>query len=83
MYIAIVTMYRQAPNKRRTLIGNQIIDHSDVKRVKRDACRRCSNYVFILYLTPGLNRLGKDKCKTRREPFKFWYLVCLILEILR
>ena len=25
------------------------------------ACRRCSNYIFILDLTPGFNWLGKDK----------------------
>ena len=24
------------------------------------ACRRCSNYIFILNLTPGFNGLGKD-----------------------
>ena len=47
------------------------------------ACRRCSNYIFILYLTPGFNRLGKDKWKTRRGSFKFCDLVRLILEILR
>ena len=45
------------------------------------ACRHCSNYIIILYLTPGFNRLGKDKCKTRRESFTFWDLVCLILVI--
>ena len=48
-----------------------------------NACRRCSNYIFILYLTPGFNRLGKDKCKTRRESFKFLDLVRFILENLR
>ena len=47
------------------------------------ACRRCSNYICMLYLTPGFNRLGKDRCKTRREPFKFWDLVRLLLESLR
>ena len=47
------------------------------------ACRRCSNYIFILYLTPGFNRLGKGKCKTRWESFRSWYLVRLILEILQ
>ena len=29
------------------------------------ACRRCSNYIFILDLTPGFNGLGKGNCKTR------------------
>ena len=29
--------------------------------------QRCSNYIFILNLTPGFNGLGKDNCKTRWE----------------
>ena len=44
------------------------------------ACRRCSNYIFILYLRPDFNRLGKDKCKTRRESFKFGDLMRHIRE---
>ena len=47
------------------------------------ACRRCSNYNFILDWSPGFNGLGKGNCKTRRETFKFWDLVGLISEILR
>ena len=47
------------------------------------ACRRCSNYIFIIDLTPGFSGLGKDNCKTRRETFKFWDLVHLVLEILQ
>ena len=47
------------------------------------ACRRCSNYIFILNLTPGFNGLGKDNYKMRREALKFWDLVRLILETLR
>ena len=68
--------YRQVSNIRRTLVGNLIGDHSD-------ACRRCSNYIFILGLTPGFKALGKDNYKMRRETFKFWDLVRLILETLR
>ena len=45
------------------------------------ACRRCSNYIFILDLTPGFIGLGKDNCKTRRATFKFWDLVRFILKI--
>ena len=45
------------------------------------ACRCCSNYIFILNLIRGFNRLGRDNCKTRRETFEFWDLVRLILEI--
>ena len=47
------------------------------------ACRRCSNYIFILHLTLGFNILRKDNCKPRRETVKFGDLVRLILEILR
>ena len=47
------------------------------------ACRRCYNHIFTLDLTPGFNGFGKDNCKTRRETFKFWDLMRLILEDLR
>ena len=43
------------------------------------ACRRCSNYIFILYLTPSFNELGKDNCKTRREIFNRW-VWCLLYK---
>ena len=46
------------------------------------ACWHCSNYIFILNLTPGFNGLAKGNCKTRRQSFKFLDLVHLILEIL-
>ena len=35
------------------------------------ACRRCSNYIFILHLTPGFNILRKGNCKSRQETFQF------------
>ena len=47
------------------------------------ACRRCSNYIFALDLTPGFIALGEDNCTTRRATSKFGDLVRLILEILR
>ena len=47
------------------------------------ACRRCSNYILILDLTLAINGLGKDNCKTRRQTFKFWDLVRLVLGIWR
>ena len=43
-------------------------------------CQHCSNYIFILNLTPGFNGLGIDNCKMRWETFEFWDLVCLTLE---
>ena len=55
----------------RTVVGNKIVDRADVV----GAYRRCSNYIFILDLTPGFNGLGKGNCKTQREPFKFGDLV--------
>ena len=39
--------------------------------------------VFIIDLTLGFSGLGTDNSKTRRESFKFWHLVRLILETLR
>ena len=45
--------------------------------------QRCSNYIFILNLTPGFNGLGEDNYKMRREAFKFWDLVHLVLDTLR
>ena len=41
------------------------------------ACRRCSNYIFMLQLTLGFNILRQENCKPRREAFKFWDLVLL------
>ena len=39
------------------------------------ACRRCSNYIFILDWTPGFNGLGKGNWKTRRGTFKMWHYI--------
>ena len=53
------------------------------------ACQFCSNYIFMLHSIPGFNILRKyiflnlRSDKPRRETFKFWYFVRLILEILR
>ena len=71
--------YRQISNISRTFGGQ--LNCWSVRCSKSIACRRCSNYIFILDLTHGFNRLGKDNCKTRRETFEFWDLVRLILEI--
>ena len=69
--------YRQICNISRTLVGKSNIDQSD------EACRRCSNCIFILHLTPGLKRLRKNNCKTRWETFKFRDFVWFILEVWR
>ena len=69
--------YRQVSNTRRTLVSNKIVDYSDVV----GTAPTCSNYIFILDLTPGFIGLGKDNCKPRGETVKFGNLVRLILEI--
>ena len=53
-----------------------MVDHSDVVGAAPTG-------EFILNLTPGFNGLGKDNYKMRREAFKFWDLMRLILETLR
>ena len=60
-------------------MANKIVDHSYWVCSWSITCRRCSNYIFILDLTPGFNGLGKDNCKTKWETFGFCDLVCLIL----
>ena len=64
--------YCQTFDIRCTLVGNKIVDHSDVVG---------ATPVGTVLTTPGFIRLGKDNCKTRRETFKFWNFVHLILEV--
>ena len=47
------------------------------------ACRRCSNYIFILHWTLDFNILDKDNSKSRWETLKFRDLVPLILATLQ
>ena len=67
--------YRKISNIKPTLVCDKIFDHSNVVGASPVA-----NYIFILDLTRGFNRLCTDSCKTREETFKFWDLVLLILE---
>ena len=77
----IFFIHRQISHISCTLVGNELVDHSDV--VGALPVSAAQNYIFILDLTPGFNGLGKKNCKTRRESFQFGDLVCLILEILQ
>ena len=52
--------YCQTSNIRHTLVDSKIVDHSDV--VGSIACRRWSNYIFILDLTLGQRQL-QDKTR--------------------
>ena len=56
----------------RTLVGNKLVDHLDVKKKKKNlcswsiACRHCSNYIHYIYqesiVSPmGLLHLGKPR----------------------
>ena len=65
--------YRQTSNIRRALVGNKIVDHSDVVGASPVGCSR---YIFIL----DFNGLGKDNYNSRRETFKFYDLMRLTLE---
>ena len=65
--------YLQTSNISHTLVGNKIVHHSNVVGAITRRC--CSNYIFILDLTPGLNGLGRDNCKARQETFKCWDFV--------
>ena len=77
----ICVSYSQTSDVRYTLLGKK--NCWSLRCSWSIACRRCSNYIFILDLTPGFNGLGKDKCKIRWESLKYWDLVQFMLDILR
>ena len=67
-----------------TLVGNKIVDHSDVVGAAPTGATfsfSFFNYIFIIDLIPGFNGLDKDNCKMRQETCKVWDLVHIILEI--
>ena len=57
-------MYRKTSNISRTLVGNKIVDNSDVVAASPFGVAP-KFYISILDLTPGFNGLSKDNCKTR------------------
>ena len=64
MYIVylILFIYRKISNIRRTLVGNRIVDRSDVV----GASPVGANYILILDLTSGFKGFGKDSHKIVR-----------------
>ena len=74
-------LYRQTWNIIPTLVGNKLADHSDV--VGASPVGAAPTTSSFSPLTPGFNILHKDNCKTKRETFKFWDLVQLLLDIWR
>ena len=70
--------HRHISNISHTIVGNKIVDHSDVVGASPVGAAPTTSS-FSTSRTPGFNGLGK----TRRETFKFWDLVRLILEVWR
>ena len=56
--------YRQTSNMRCTFIGNKIVDHPDIVGASPVGAAPTESS-FSIYITPGLNGLVKDNCKTR------------------
>ena len=54
------TVNRKTSNISRTLVGNNIVDHSDVVGAAPTG-RRCSNYIFILDLTSGFKGIRQGQ----------------------
>ena len=80
MYVDMsMRMYHQTSNISCFLAINVLITQMYSWSI---ACRRCSKYIFILDSRPGFNRLDKDNCNARRETFRFWDWVRLILDVL-
>ena len=77
---AIITTwtYRQNSNISRSLVGNKIVDHSDVVGASPVGAAPTTSS----FSTSGFNKLGQDIGKTRRKSSSmFLDLVWLISEI--
>ena len=61
--------YRKTSNVSRTLVGNKIVDNSDV--VGASPVGAAPNYIFILNLTPGFNGLGKTTARGDKKYLSF------------
>ena len=75
-----VTDYHQASNIRRGLVGNDIPDHSDVVGASPVGAAPTTSSFSILHLAWII---WTDISKMRREIFKFWGLVLLVIDISR
>ena len=81
-FLGILYNCRQVSHIRRTLGGNQIVDHSDVVGASPVGAAPTTSS-FSTHLTLGFNILCKGNCKPRRGTFKFGDLVRLMFDILR
>ena len=71
--------YHQTSNISHTLVSNGLVDHSDVVAASPVGAAPTTSSFSTLQLA-STNGLGKDNWKMRRESFKFWDLVHVILE---
>ena len=73
---------RQTYNIRRTLVGNKIVDHSDVVGTSPVSAAPTTSSFSTKHLA-SIDWTKISICKTRRETFQCWDLVRLILEVWR
>ena len=79
-YIDYASQYRKTSNIRRALVGNTIVNHSDVVGASPVGAAPTNLHLHSRLNVKGF---GNDSRKTPRESFKCWDLVRLILETWR
>ena len=67
LHITAIYMYYQTSKISFTLVGNKIVDHSDVV-----GASPVSTAPTTSSFSPGFSGLGKDNCKMRQETFQIW-----------
>ena len=72
-------MYRQISNTSHTFVGNWIVDHSDVVGAAPVGAAPSTSSFSTWYMA-SKDWAKTANCKTRRETFKFWDLVRLVLK---
>ena len=70
--------YRKTSNIKHILLGNKIVDHSDIVGASPVGAAPTTS-LFSSWRLSSVD--WADNCKTRRETYKFRALVRLILEI--
>ena len=78
--IAYWSHYHKTSNMRGTLVGNIIVDHSDVVGTSPVSAAPTTSSFLTWHLASGI---VKDIRRTVRESFRCWDLVRLILETWR
>ena len=84
LYCAVIAIlyailsHHQTYNIRWSLVGNKIVDYSDV--VGASPVGAAPTTSSFSTWTPSFNGLGKDNCKTKGKRFKFWDLVWTLME---